>query len=48
VAARLRVSVGEPVLAIRSVNVLSPINTVVMDLLDREGPMTTADLAARP
>jgi DNA-binding MarR family transcriptional regulator len=47
VAARLRVTVGELVRATRSEDVLSPIPAAAMDLLDRGGPMTTADLAAR-
>jgi DNA-binding MarR family transcriptional regulator len=46
-AADLRVTVVELVRATRSVDALSPIPAAVLDLLDRDGPMTTADLAAR-
>jgi DNA-binding MarR family transcriptional regulator len=46
VAARLRRAVGGLVRATRRADVLDPIPAAVMDLLDREGPMTTADLAA--
>jgi DNA-binding MarR family transcriptional regulator len=47
VAARLRATVGELVRATRTADTLGPIPAAVMDLLDRDGPMTTADLAAR-
>jgi DNA-binding MarR family transcriptional regulator len=48
VAAHLRRAVGDLVRATRStVDALAPIPAAVMDLLDRGGPMTTADLATR-
>ncbi|HEX3488899.1 MAG TPA: MarR family transcriptional regulator [Streptosporangiaceae bacterium] len=47
VAARLRLAVAALVRATRGADVLAPIPAAVLDLLDREGPMTTADLAAR-
>lgn len=47
VAARLRTVVGELVRAARGDDTLAPIPAAVMDLLDREGALTTADLAAR-
>ena len=43
----MRRAVGGLVRATRNADVLAPIPAAVMDLLDREGPMTTADLAAR-
>ena len=46
VAARLRVTTGELVRAVRTTDALPPIKAAVLDLLDRRGPMTTADLAA--
>jgi DNA-binding MarR family transcriptional regulator len=46
VAARLRRAVGGLVRATRRADVLAPIPAAAMDLLDRQGPMTTADLAA--
>ncbi|MQY21227.1 MarR family winged helix-turn-helix transcriptional regulator [Nocardia macrotermitis] len=45
-AADLRASVGALVRSTRSVDQLAPIPAAVLDLLDRRGPMTTADLAA--
>lgn len=47
VAARLRTVVGNLVRAARGGDTLAPIPAAVMDLLDREGALTTADLAAR-
>jgi DNA-binding MarR family transcriptional regulator len=47
VAVRLRRAVGDLVRATRGDDVLAPIPAGVMDLLDREGPLTTADLAVR-
>ncbi len=47
VASHLRRSVGELVRVTRGADALSPIPAAVMDLLDREGPLTTADLASR-
>ncbi|SRR6266516_3256565 len=48
VAAHLRRAVGDLIRATRStVDALAPIPAAVMDLLERGGPMTTADLAAR-
>jgi DNA-binding MarR family transcriptional regulator len=47
VAARLRLAVGALVRATRGADGLAPIPAAVLDLLDRDGPMTTADLAAR-
>lgn len=46
VAARLRVTTGELVRAARTADTLPPMKAAVLDLLDRRGPMTTADLAA--
>ncbi|WP_052397575.1 MarR family winged helix-turn-helix transcriptional regulator [Streptomyces sp. NRRL F-5123] len=46
VAARLRVTTGELVRAARTTDALPPTRAAVLDLLDRRGPMTTADLAA--
>ena len=45
-AARLRAAVGGLVRATRRADVLAPVPSAVMGLLDQEGPMTTADLAA--
>lgn len=46
-AAHLRRAVGDLVRATRGADVLAPITAAVMDLLDRGGPMTTAELASR-
>jgi len=46
VADHLRVAVGDLVRATRGTDTLPPIPAAVLDLLDRRGPMTTADLAA--
>lgn len=46
VAARLRIVAGDLVRAGRAADTLAPVPAAVMDLLDRHGPMTTADLAA--
>ena len=45
-AAALRSTVGTLVRATRSSDRLAPIPATVLDLLDRNGPMTTAELAA--
>lgn len=45
-AADLRATVSTLVRATRSADRLAPIPATVLDLLDRNGPMTTADLAA--
>ncbi|MFC5911559.1 MarR family winged helix-turn-helix transcriptional regulator [Streptacidiphilus monticola] len=45
-AADLRTAVGELVRAGRPFDQLAPIPATVLDLLDRQGPMTTAELAA--
>jgi DNA-binding MarR family transcriptional regulator len=47
VAARLRHAVGDLVRATRGQDVLAPVLAAVLDLLDRDGPLTTAELAAR-
>jgi DNA-binding MarR family transcriptional regulator len=46
VAVHLRVTAGDLVRAARGTDTLAPIPAAVLDLLDRRGPMTTADLAA--
>ncbi|WP_435126608.1 MarR family winged helix-turn-helix transcriptional regulator [Actinacidiphila sp. bgisy144] len=46
-AATLRSTVGALVRATRAVDRLAPIPATVLGLLDRQGPMTTADLATR-
>jgi DNA-binding MarR family transcriptional regulator len=45
-AGRLRAAVSELVRATRSRDRLPPIPSAVLDLLNRQGPMSTADLAA--
>ncbi|RAG86132.1 MarR family transcriptional regulator [Streptacidiphilus pinicola] len=45
-AAALRITVGTLVRATRSSDRLEPIPATVLDLIDRNGPMTTAELAA--
>src|SRR4051794_39245322 len=45
-AHRLRGCVGNLVRATRSSDRMSPTAAAVLDLLDRQGPMTVADLAA--
>ncbi|WP_051943005.1 MarR family winged helix-turn-helix transcriptional regulator [Streptacidiphilus rugosus] len=45
-AAALRITVGSLVRATRSSDRLAPIPATVLDLIDRQGPMTTAELAA--
>ncbi|GAA2065187.1 helix-turn-helix domain-containing protein [Streptomyces albiaxialis] len=45
-AVRLRAAAGDLVRAARSGDTLPPVQAAVLDLLDRRGPMTTADLAA--
>ncbi|MFG3255405.1 MarR family winged helix-turn-helix transcriptional regulator [Streptomyces sp. NPDC048172] len=46
VAVRLRAAAGDLVRAARVGDTLPPVQAAVLDLLDRRGPMTTADLAA--
>ena len=46
-AGDLRVTVGDLVRATRTADELGPVPAAVLDLLDRHGAMTTADLAAR-
>ncbi|MFF4407359.1 MarR family winged helix-turn-helix transcriptional regulator [Streptomyces sp. NPDC001262] len=45
-AGALRTTVGTLVRATRSADRLAPIPATVLDLLDRNGPLTTAELAA--
>lgn len=47
VAARLRRAVGDLVRATRGQDVLAPVLAAALDLPDRDGPLTTAELAAR-